>query len=125
MELSLKMLDEPQKEKIFILKGDQWMIGGEILRWNKIFNLMGLSSFYKLTRINSRYLHTEKESFATHFELNGGVDKFWLLLNRYQKYIPFIEAVYGNCVYSFPKEKILFKLYVTPTGYSLKEEILP
>lgn len=120
MELVLREIDKP-KEEIFILKGEQWMIGGDILRWKKPLYFLGLSNLYKLTRLNSRYLKAEKEIFSTHFDLNGGTDKFWLFLYCYQKYLPFVEAVYGNSVYTFPKEKVIFRLYVTPSGFSLKE----
>ncbi|MCM8784510.1 MAG: hypothetical protein NC818_07115 [Candidatus Omnitrophica bacterium] len=124
MELFLKLLDNTG-EKRFVLRGDQWMIGGDILRWKRSIYLLGLTNFYKLTRLSSRYLKADRESFATHFEINGGTDKLWIFLYRYQRYLPFVEAVYGNCVYTFPKEKTLFKLYVTNSGFSLKEESAP
>ncbi len=122
MELVLKRQDRRDGEEKFILRGDQWMIGGEILRWKKPLYFLGMNSLYKLSRIGSRYLKVERESLTTHFELSGGTDGFWLFFYRNQRFFPFIEAVYGNCAYTFPKDKTLFKLYVNQTGYFIKEE---
>lgn len=121
MELIFKPQDKPGQENKFILRGEQWVIGGEILRWKKSLYFFGINSLYKLTRISSRYLKADRESLATHFELNGGTDNFWLLLYRNQRFFPFVEAVYGNATYTFPKDNTLFRLYVNQTGYFIKE----
>jgi len=124
MELIFKPQDKRGKENKFILRGEQWMIGGEILRWEKPLYFLGMNSLYKLSRLSSRYLKIEQERLATHFELNGGTDKFWIFLYRHQRPFPFIEAVYGNAAYSFPKDNIRFQLYVNQSGYVIKEQPL-
>ncbi|MCX5657213.1 MAG: hypothetical protein NTZ48_03165 [Candidatus Omnitrophica bacterium] len=121
MELVLKSTQRDNRAQKFILRGEQWMIGGEILRWKKPLYFWGLNSLYKLTRISGRYLDTSKEQFASHQEINGGTDKLWLFLYRNQSIFPFIDAVYGNAVYAFPKEKTVFKVYVNKNGYSIRE----
>lgn len=122
MELVFKPVQRNDRVQEFILRGEQWMVGGEILRWKKPLYFLGLNSLHKLTRISGRYLDTDKEQFASHQEINGGTDKFWLFLYRRQRIFSFIEAVYGNAVYAFPKERTVFKIYVNKSGYSIEEK---
>jgi hypothetical protein len=122
MGLVIKFDKRKKRDQEFILRGDQWMVGGEILRWKKPLYFLGLNSLHKLTRVSGRYLDVGKEQFASHREISGGTDRFWLFLYRNQRIFPFIEAVYGNAVYAFPKEKTIFKVYVNKSGYSIKEE---
>jgi hypothetical protein len=123
MELIFRPADSSEVMR-FILHGDQWMVGGDILRWERPVYLFGFNTLHKLTRISGRYLKTERETQSTHYALNGGTDRLWLLLYRKQRFFPFIEAVYGNATYTFPKENTLFKLYLTTSGYCIKEESL-
>ncbi len=124
IELVFKPVGRKAGKQEFILRGEQWMVGGEILRWKKPLYFLGLNSLHKLTRISGRYLDASKEQFASHQEIRGGTDNFWLFLYRNQRMFPFIEAVYGNAVYTFPKESTLFKLYINRSGYLIKEEPL-
>ena len=106
----------------FPMYGDQWMIGGDILKWHPWMNLIGFRSCHKLTRLNSRYLKAEAEMSGpkSAYDLNGGTDLFWSLLYRWGRNISLVEAVYGNSAYTMARPGTRWGVYVTLSGYLVK-----
>ena len=111
-----------QDEETYLLKGNQWMIDGDILKWKPAFNAMGFKTAYKITRISGRYLLTSQQlqGAQTVYTVNAGTGQLWLFLHKYQKLFPFVEAVYGNGAYVFAQDKT-FGVYVTTSGFIIKE----
>jgi len=114
--------DKRKPTKQYNLKGDQWMIDGDILKWDSWVNFLGLHTCYKTTRISSRYLDIKDETSQprTAYELSGGTDRLWKMLYRDGQGFPFVEAVYGSATYQFPDENAVFGVYVTTSGYMTK-----
>ena len=112
----------PGPSQKFPMRGDQWMIGGEFLKWHPWLNWVGFKNCHKLTRINSRYLKVEHERKLPRsaYELNGGTVPFWLFLYRYGRWIPFVEAVYGNAAYVMMEPGSQWGVYVASSGYLVK-----
>ena len=108
--------------KQYTLKGDQWMVDGDILKWDNWVNFLGIHTCYKTTRVSSRYLDVKDETSQprTAYELNGGTDLLWKTLYRDGQGLPFVEAAYGSATYQFPGENIVFGVYVTTSGYMTK-----
>lgn len=102
--------------------GDQWSVGGEVLKWHPWVNLLGLRSCYRLTRLSSRYLkaETERQRPRSVYDLNGGTAPLWEWLYRFQRWIPFVEAVYGNATYVMAQPGGRWGVYVTLSGYLVK-----
>ena len=69
-------------EDQFLLKGNQWMLEGNILKWSAKLNLLGLHTLQKVGRVRGRYLIAQDEMRlpATVYDINGGTDRLWLLL---------------------------------------------
>jgi hypothetical protein len=111
------------EEKIYKLKGDQWSIGGDILKFEDWVNFIGIHTGYKTTRIHGRYLKAEDENIKQHtaYDINGGTDAVWLYLYENSSSFPFVNAVYGNSVYTFPSDKDVYGVYVTTSGYSIEK----
>ena len=40
----------------YSINGDQWAIGGDIVKWKSFLNFMGLKSMYRLTQVEGQYL---------------------------------------------------------------------
>ncbi|MFZ3063689.1 MAG: hypothetical protein WA277_00195 [Nitrospirota bacterium] len=110
-------------EKIYKIKGDQWAIGGDILKFEDWVNFIGIHTGYKTTRIHGRYLKAEDENIKQHtaYDINGGTDAIWLYLYENSGSIPFVKAVYGNSVYTFPSDKDVYGIYVTTSGYFIEK----
>ncbi|MEK6680302.1 MAG: hypothetical protein AABY39_12875 [Nitrospirota bacterium] len=111
------------EEKIYKIKGDQWSIGGDILKFEDWVNFIGIHTGYKTTRIHGRYLKAEDENIKQHtaYDINGGTDAIWLYLYENSSSFPFVKAVYGNSVYTFPSDKDVYGIYVTTSGYSIEK----
>jgi hypothetical protein len=107
------------------LRGQEWAIEGHILKWDSWLNFVGLHTMYKLTRVRGRYLRAEDESSkpATAYSLvENEEDPRWRWLYEYGARLPFVNAVYGNTVFTFPSDTRTFRIYVTTSGFMIEEE---
>ncbi len=106
------------------LQGQQWAIEGHILKWDDWLNFLGLQTMYKLTRVRGRYLRVEDEvgKPSTAYSLiENEEDPRWRWLYEYGARLPFVTAVYGNTVFTFPSETKTFRIYVTTSGFMIEE----
>jgi hypothetical protein len=127
MVLELVMPGSPTtaKNRRYLLRGQQWTIEGNILTWDNWLNFVGLRTMYKLTRVRGRYLQAEDEMNkpATVYSLVPNEDDpRWRWLYRYGPRLPFVQAVYGNTVFTFPSETKTFDIYVTASGFMVVEK---
>ena len=53
--------DATEIRRQFLIKGNQWMLEGDILKWGNWLNFLGLHTRYRLTRLRGRYIQTEDE----------------------------------------------------------------
>ena len=127
MILNLATIKSPETAFIrrYRLRGQQWSIEGNILKWDDWLNFIGLHTMYKLTRVRGRYLRTKDEMNkpATVYSLvTDEEDPRWRWLYEYGARLPFVESVYGNTVFTFPSETKTFGIYVTTSGFMIAEE---
>ena len=127
MILELVTLESPQVALIrrYRLRGQQWTVEGHILKWDDWLNFIGLRTMYKLTRVRGRYLRAEDEmnKKATVYSLVANEEApHWRWLYEYGARLPFVQAVYGNTVFTFPSETKTFVVYVTTSGFMIAEE---
>lgn len=108
--------------QLFPMHGDQWALGGEILKWHPWLNFVGVKNCHRMSRLNSRYLNAADEVAAARsaYDLNGGTGFIWPFLYRAQRYLPFVEAVYGNSTHTFAQPRSRWGVYVTLSGYLIK-----
>ena len=122
MTRGLPMVDQGHR---YQLRGQQWSVEGHILTWDERLNFLGLRTMYKLTRVRGRYLRAEDEvnKPATAYSLVVNEDDpGWRRLYEYGARLPFVQAVYGNTVFTFPAEEKVFAIYVTTSGFTITEE---
>jgi hypothetical protein len=113
------------KNRRYLLRGQQWTVEGHILKWDDWLNFLGLRTMYKLTRVRGRYLQADDEMNkpATVYSLVPNEDDpDWRWLYEYGPRLPFVQAVYGNTVFTFPSEAKTFDIYVTTSGFMIAEE---
>jgi uncharacterized membrane protein len=102
------------------IKGDQWAIGGDILKWKDIVNFLGLHTMYRLDRVEGRYKLAEDaqtkqvSAYPLGQEQRG---RYWSFLYKFGHKLPFVTAVYGNTVYMDPVFGEKFEIYVTTSGF--------
>ena len=110
-----------QKTKAFAIHGNEWAFGGAILRWKGWLQFLGARPLYRPLWIEGR--SDGKQAADSFYSLKEGLDPIWFFLDRMGGSLPFIEASYGNSVSSRVEYGVLFQLYVTPTGFSIKKVI--
>jgi hypothetical protein len=118
------VLGRPQHAQTYNLPGDQWEINARILKWTPQANLLGLHTAYRLNLIKGVYADAEGENTRAHqaYPLNPGQDWVWSVLTRFGKYLPFVEAVYGNAVSNPVQIGETYDVFVTTSGLIAKKK---
>ncbi len=117
---------KPQKQKeptAFGIRGNQWRIEGVVIKWKGFVNIMGIHTWHKPVRLSGRFSDKlrQKAYGLTEYTLNDGEDNFWKFVYSSRKIFPLIEAAYGSGSFIFCRENVVFKIYVTTSGYIIKE----
>lgn len=113
-----------QTTQQFFLRGDQWMIEGDVIKWDPWLNFMGLHTRYRLTRLRGRYVSTMEEVQAkkTIYSLVEQENHpFWQYLYQYGHRLPFVSTVYGNAVFQVSREERSYLIYVGTSGFIVRE----
>jgi len=119
--------DQSKTTRYFFLKGDQWMIEGDILKWDSWLNFLGFHTRYRLTRLKGRHLNTKAETNKPHtiYSLVEQEDHpFWQYLYQYGQKLPFISTVYGNAVFQDCRKNKKYLIYVGTSGFIVRESDL-
>ena len=104
----------------FPIKGNQWALGGDILKWDDVVNFLGLHTMYRLTRLEGRYARAadQSEKPSTVYALGKEEQSpVWRMLYTIGHRLPFVTSVYGNTVFNYPAFGSYFKVYVTTSGF--------
>jgi hypothetical protein len=107
-----------------LVRGDQWMIEGDILKWDHWLNFLGLKTRYRLTRLRGRYLETEMEirHRPTVYSLVKEENHpLWRYLYLYGHQLPFVSTVYGNAAFQTSTENKRYFLYAGTSGFLVRE----
>lgn len=117
--------DIPQSSDEFLIKGDQWMLEGDILKWDNWLNFLGLHTRYRLTRLRGRYIQAEdeKKKEKTIFSLVKDENHpLWRFLYKQSYRLPFVSTVYGNASYQVSGKDKHFLIYVSTSGFVVREK---
>lgn len=112
----------PGPEESFPVGGEQWTLGGDILKWAPWLTFLGAKPCHKLTRLSSRYLTAGEEVSRpkSAYDLNGGSSAVWRWLHRFGPALPLVDAVYGNAVYTDARLHGRWGVYATHNGYLIR-----
>jgi len=107
----------------FLIRGDQWAVDANILKWDSWVNMLGVHTCYKLTRISGRYadINDEVSKERSAYEIDKSNRWLWRILYKNGKKIPFVDAVYGSSTFTYPDETVKFGVYVTTSGLMVEE----
>lgn len=111
--------------RYLFVKGDQWMIEGDILKWDNWLNMLGLHTRYRLTRLQGRYSVSEEERVGprTIYPLGEKEDHpLWRYLYLNGSRLPFISSVYGNAVFQSLKREKIYAIFVSSSGFLVREK---
>lgn len=108
------------KDHAFGVFGDEWQLDARVLKWKGAGALLGLDPQYRLERFSGRYSAVADEQRAARsvFGLNErekGVD-VWKLSQEYERFLPFIDTVYGSAAYLPMRDGAKYEVMVTEDG---------
>lgn len=116
--------EKPILKDEFTIRGDQWSLEGDILKWDNWINFMGLETRYRFTRIRGRYIRIadeiEKEN-SVYSLVNEEDHPFWKYLYRYGNKLPFVSTVYGNAIFQYGDKHKKFLIFVSPSGFVVRQ----
>ena len=120
--VTLTELNPPLKRQ-FLIRGDQWMLEGDILKWENWLQLWGLDNRYRLTRLKGRYAQVDAElrEIPTIYRLvERESDPLWALLYEYGHRLPFVSAAYGSAVFQSAEKNKRFLIAISPAGFVVR-----
>lgn len=106
-------------EQRFSILGDECQLDSRILKWQGLGTLLGLDTLFKLERISGRYRESGQESHkarSVYFLSEQAGIEFWTLVNRFDRWLPWVDAVYGNAVYLPMADDAEFLISMTTSG---------
>ncbi|MBI4845482.1 MAG: hypothetical protein HY810_03290 [Candidatus Omnitrophica bacterium] len=114
-------------EALYSFDADEWVIEGRFIKWKPFLGLFGIKRYYRVERLSGRYFDAEKEKNSPRvvYALADTPDRFWFLLYRLQRFCPFIDAMYGNSAFIPFEDGKLFNIYVTGSGFMIKDMSVP
>jgi hypothetical protein len=105
------------------LRGDQWTVSGGIVKWHQWLTAAGWPSYHKPMRVSGQFsdiADQRREPSTAEPIAEPGVDRFWEAAYWADPYLPFVEAVYGSSAYAYVEPGTIQEIYVTPSGYLIK-----
>jgi hypothetical protein len=88
--------------EIYELNGDEWQLDARALKWKGFATVLGLDSGFQLERLSGRYHNVQQEGVAPRsvyvLYKGEGID-IWSLAQRYPRWLPWVDAVYGSATY--------------------------
>jgi hypothetical protein len=105
--------------RMFILSGDEWQLDARVLKWHGWANLLGLDAHYRLERVWGHWQDVEKErrSAPSVYPL-APADWFrlWDFAAAHQRWLPFVDAVYGNATYNPMADGARYRVTLSQSG---------
>ncbi|MBN1378762.1 MAG: hypothetical protein JXA04_05960 [Gammaproteobacteria bacterium] len=105
--------------KRYTIFGDECQMDARILKWNGSAHLLGFNTLYRLERISSRYSETAQAETARRsvhpLAEHAGIE-IWDIVNRFDNWLPWVDAFYGNAVYVPMQDGARYMISVSISG---------
>jgi hypothetical protein len=113
---------QPGPIRRFPLHGDQWEISGGFVKWHPILTAFGFKSYHKPMRISGRYYRVadERASRRAVVSLDEEFDQVWDWFYRMDRFLPFVDGVYGSAAFVPVEDGVVFLVKASPSGYLIE-----
>jgi len=101
-EYEARVLIEGERDRVFVLHGDEWQIDARIVTWSPPMTILGLDPLYRLDRISGRYADIDSERTASrtvHSLAPSLPVDIWQAARRFPLLTPGVDAYYGTATY--------------------------
>jgi len=114
--------------EIYDVDGNQWQVGGDVLRFRPIVTALGVDTVFRLTRVEGRWdAAADANSHKGTAYDRAPPSATWSSLYRGTDHAPLkwlIAGAHGQYVSQLPDRRAVFDVYVTPNGYVLDKRTL-
>jgi hypothetical protein len=110
---------KPGTPHTYAVRGDEWQLGGDIIKWQDYLNILGVHTGYRTTRLMGYYEDPNdyRVKPVTAYNLDNGSDTVQTFLHEHPNLVPFVRATYGNDVRMLPDANVIYQVYVSTSGY--------
>lgn len=114
--------------EIYDVDGDEWQVGGDILRFRPFMTALGVEPVFRLSRVEGRWSSAADANAhkATAFDRTPP-STAWLGLYRGADKPPMkwiVAGAHGQSVSQLPDRRAVYDIYVTPNGYIVDKRSL-
>ncbi|MCU1278096.1 MAG: hypothetical protein JWM53_1642 [bacterium] len=114
--------------EIYDLDGDEWQVGGDVLRFKPFMTALGVQPVFRLTRVEGRWNAAADANAhqGTAFD-RAPPSAAWLGLYRGADKAPMrwiVDGAHGQAVSQLPDRRAVYDIYVTPNGYVVDKRSL-
>jgi hypothetical protein len=114
--------------EIYDVEGDQWEIGGDVLRFRPFLTALGVETVFRLTRVEGRW-DSAADANAHHGSAHDRAppSTTWAKLYRGADRAPMrwlIAGAHGQAVSQLPDRRAVYDIFVTPNGYVVDKRTL-
>lgn len=101
-EYRARLMIPEERDRFFVLRGDEWQLDARILTWRPPLTVLGLTPVYQLDRLSGRYADVARERGeprTAHALWQPPPADAWALLRRYPALLPGADAHYGTATF--------------------------
>lgn len=114
--------------EVYDVDGDQWQVGGDVLRFRPFVTALGVQPVFRLTRVEGRWNSAVDANAhkATAYD-RAPQSAAWLGLYRGADKPPvrwLVDGAHGQAVSQLPDRRAVYDLFITPNGYVIDKRSL-
>jgi hypothetical protein len=101
-EYEARLMIAGERDRFFVLRGDEWQIDAKIVTWKPPMTVLGLDPIFKLDRLSGRYADIDREQTETrtvHALAANDPTDLWQFAQRFPFLMPGVDAHYGTATY--------------------------
>jgi hypothetical protein len=101
------------------LRGDEWQVDAQIVRWRLPALLAGVPPLYRFERISGRYLNASQEQTAIHTVYDfddSAMPDLSALAHRLPNWLNFVDVQFGSATYMPLFDGAQYEIFMDPRG---------
>ncbi len=101
-EFRARVMIDGERDRFFLLTGDEWQIDARIVSWKPPATILGLDPIYRLERLSGRYSDVDKERGqprTVHALTERPLLDVWSVAREFPLLLPGVDAYYGTATY--------------------------
>jgi hypothetical protein len=114
--------------EVYDVDGDQWQVGGDVLRFRPFMTALGVQPVFRLSRVEGHWnLAADSNSHKGSAYDRAPPSASWLGLYKRADKAPMrwlVDGAHGQSVSQLPDRRAVFDIFITPNGYVVDKRTL-